>query len=158
MAAAPVIITPHESCIVVHTRKRTCIPNMQSSGIAPMLENSVHGMRARFPHAVARSDASGIYNCHGLVFASRRTSIFPEDIHKIPEDDGYRPIDERDVLAGDVVLYLNADGDIEHSGIVIRKPELRIPWVVSKWGDGEEFVHPTLTCPYNEDITFRITG
>ena len=73
-----------------------------------MLENSVHGMRARFPHAVARSDASGICNCHGLVFASRRTSIFPEDIHNILADDGYRQIDERDVLAGDVVLYVFA--------------------------------------------------
>lgn len=118
-----------------------------------MLLNSVQRLRSRYPRAIPRNGPSGYYNCHGLVFASRRTSIFPEDIRRILIEDGYRQIGEQDVLAGDVVLYNNSDGDIEHSGIVIRRPELRIPWVVSKWSTGEEFLHPALACPYNEGIT-----
>ena len=154
MATAPTIIKAHSNSIIVHTRPRTCIPNRQSPNIAPMLANSVHRIRARYPHATRRSAPSGFYNCHGLVFASRRTRIFPEDIQRILKEDGYLQVGEEEVLAGDVVLYVKPDGDIEHSGIVIRKPELKVPWVVSKWGDGEEFVHAALNCPYNEDITF----
>ena len=153
MATAPTIINPHNNSIIVHARPRTCIPNLQLPNIAPMLANSVHRIRAKYRRATRRSAPSGFYNCHGLVFASRRTRIFPEDIHRILKEDGYRQVNEQDVLAGDVVLYVNSDGDIEHSGIVIRKPELRIPWVVSKWGEGEEFVHPALDCPYNRGIT-----
>lgn len=142
-----------EEPIVVQTRTRTCIPNWWSGGIAPMLMNSHHKLCDNYPQAILRGPPSGFYNCHGLVFASRRTCIHPDDIGRILEEDNYQDIDVQRVLPGDVVLYEKPNGDIEHSGIVISKPSLTIPWVVSKWGSGGEFVHPALSCPYNREIT-----
>lgn len=89
-----------------------------------------------------------------MTFASRRTGIFDVSVlQQILREDGYQEIKPAEVLAGDVILYFNDDGDIEHSGVVVDTQVggiggLRIPMVRSKWGKGKEFVHPANHCPY----------
>ena len=76
------------------------------------------------PHAKVRNNPSPIYNCHGLAFASRRTTIWNiQEVWKIVKEDNYIEIkDIKDVLPGDLILYIDDDGDIEHSGIVVETP------------------------------------
>lgn len=105
---------------------------------------------------------SPIYNCHGMTFASRRTGIDDNStIEQILEEDRYVLIRTEEVLPGDIILYIHADGDIEHSGIVIEPPtqaNLHIPLIFSKWGKYLESVHLANCCPYdfNQARYYRI--
>src|SRR5689334_17975609 len=81
-------------------------------------------IRSSFPLIVAgatlRRASSGLYNCHGMTFAGRRTAITEERVvNTILEDDGYQQIKRKDVMAGDVVLYYEAEG-LSHSGVVVN--------------------------------------
>ena len=80
-------------------------------------------------------------------------------IRKILSDDKYEVVAGSDVEPGDVVLYVSTtDGDIHHSGIIIKKPDtaIPIPTVLSKWGDGPEVIHPLNRCEYMvEGIDFE---
>lgn len=94
------------------------------------------------------------YNCHGMVFASRRAWVDrPETVDQILHEDGYRPVELKDVMAGDVVVYREVNGDAAHSGIVVEAPIQRgvyvqVMKVWSKWGSGNEVIHPVTACPY----------
>ena len=118
-----------------------------------MLLNASPKLHGQHPRAIPRNDPSGFYNCHGLVFASRRSIIYDHnEIHKILEEDCYREVHTHEVLPGDIVLYLSDKGDPEHSGIVISKPSehnLRIPCVLSKWGPWKEVIHLANDSPYD---------
>lgn len=134
------------------TRKGTPIVNSQSPVIAAWQTNQFSQLQRRYPKIVHRTGPSGFYNCHGLVFASRRAEIYTPEVNKILHEDCYseiRPL--QDVKPGDVILYYDSDGDIEHSGIVVAEPRadtLLIPMVVSKWGAWREVVHFANDCPY----------
>ena len=96
------------------------------------------------------------FNCHGLTFASRRTWIDrPEEIRKILEDDDYEQVDE--VMPGDIAVYYK-DGDVEHSGVVLRISEMNVPMILSKWGACHEVVHHFAQCPYDcgQVVYYRI--
>lgn len=142
-----------ETSIILQTRMRNDIPNSQSHEISPSEANQFRDCEKTHPYAKFRPPPNPIYNCHGLVFASRRTGIDRSDILcTVLDDDGYTEIVRDEVLPGDIILYYNEDGDIEHSGIVITKPDdmqLRIPQVVSKWGRYKEVVHSANDCPYS---------
>jgi len=82
----------------------------------------------------------------------------------IINDDGYTQIKNiNDVLPGDVIIYYNEKGEIEHSGIVASQPSdetTKIPWVVSKWGKYSEVYHLAFDCPFQPilDVSYwRIT-
>jgi hypothetical protein len=96
------------------------------------------------------------YNCHGLTFASRRTWISKtSEVMKILKDDEYEPIDIKDVLPGDIVVY-SRNGDAEHSGIVIKSDF--VPIILSKWGPAHEVIHRVNDCPYDsmQIVYYRI--
>jgi cell wall-associated NlpC family hydrolase len=87
-----------------------------------------------------------VYNCHGLTFAARRTGIDPDafDFQRLLEEDCYELVDqERNALPGDVVLYYDSSGKLQHSGMVIAGPEngFGFPRVLSKWGRWGEVIH-----------------
>lgn len=104
----------------------------------------------QFPDELHRPWPSRKYNCHGLSFASRRTAIeSPAEIAKIIKDDDYQQIQSDKVLPGDIVIYYE-DGDVSHSGIVVRVNELKVPIVLSKWGHCHEVVHQLGRCPYKQ--------
>ena len=89
---------------------------------------------------------SNEYNCVGMVFGARRTSIDAGQVRLILREDGYRRIErESDLVVGDVVVYKEGN-DIRHVGIVVCvKMELNPPGhaitVLSQWGFHGEFFH-----------------
>ena len=110
------------------------------------------------PNAYVRS-ISNLYNCMGMVFASRRTWVDPEHLRMILEDDGYQQVSSKDqLLPGDIVVYRDDQGEISHVGMVaqVKVNATKATWevlVLSQWGgDGEYFhldddVNPTLGRP-----------
>ena len=142
-----------EQSIILQTRKGTNITNYQSREISQFNKNYFNKIENDYPNALKRTKPSGLYNCHGMTFASRRCFIEnSEQIFLILSDDDYIEIDHKNVLPGDIVLYFSKDGDIEHSGIVIEKPEppFYIPKIVSKWATHAEFIHYANDCPYEK--------
>ena len=113
--------------------------------------------RKYFGHGFVHRTTSpcGIYNCHGLTFASRRTAIVStEEIYKILSDDGYVQIARGDVQPGDVIVYFasrDAGSEAEHSGIVVSVEMAGITRnlrVLSKWGRAHELIHPEFVEEY----------
>ena len=95
-----------------------------------------------------RRDSNGLYNCAGLVWASRRTGISQnEEWLKILADDGYRQTSHP--ILDDLVLYRDSDDrSFLHVGRIVGiEPGVselspKIPIVLSKWGhDLGECVH-----------------
>jgi hypothetical protein len=98
---------------------------------------------------------TGRYNCHGLVFGSRRTNIPPCGMRDDVEIDALLSRDEYERISGlprlgDIAIYRAPSGEIQHSGFVSRVEQLGEPniFVWSKWGALEEFEHKVLCCPY----------
>ena len=98
------------------------------------------------PSARVRSLAS-VYNCIGMVFASRRTWVGPETMPMILGDDEYRPLpNDDDLTAGDVVVYRDEEGAVAHVGLVtevktnIEKAQWEV-FVLSQWGRDGEYFH-----------------
>lgn len=98
---------------------------------------------------------TGRYNCHGLVFGSRRTNIPPPGtdsvglVDRILHEDQYTQVPEADTHEGDVVLWRQA-GEIVHTGIVshFERYPIRVAFVWSMWGGLGEFVHRVQQTPY----------
>lgn len=156
------ILTPgqmREKSITVHTREGTPIPNGQSYEYSAWDISVASGIEKKYKDVKCRTDLNPIYNCFGLVFASRRTSI--SDLSSIPtilNEDGYTEIPRSEVLPGDLVLYRGRDGDVEHAGIVVSREDFYLS-VVSKWGRFREVVHWAHEGPYDgSDLHFyRVT-
>lgn len=147
--------------IIVQTREANTIENCQGNSLTVLDHAEFAGLLRRFPLATSRSNPTPVYNCHGLVFASRRTGISnAEEIKKIIKDDKYNEISPVDLLPGDIVLYYSQNGDIEHSGVVVSKPDinLHLPFVCSKWGKYGEMIHFATMCPYDVSVMryFRV--
>ncbi len=138
--------------IVVQTRAGHDVVNSQYLSISIWNQNQFPDIRRKYANATFRSNPTGIYNCHGLSFASRRTTIDDADeVRKIIAEDNYTAVPEDQVLPGDIVLYVSDKGDIEHSAVVISEPKatLGVPIVYSKWGNYAEAVHSANYCPYD---------
>jgi len=110
-----------------------------------------------FPSAQLRRDATASYNCYGLVLAGRRGWVRLDDLPCILTDDGYRLVGAREAAQpGDIILYKDG-GVIEHMGIVLElrsltaSSSLTIPFVLSKWGPGPEYVHHVAHSPFGTD-------
>lgn len=106
---------------------------------------------------------TGRYNCHGLVFAGRRTNVgipgYPVDLDAVLVSDGYDRV--KDPRPGDVAVYRHASDGIEHTGVVARLDELgssTIPMILSKWGTLGEYLHGAAQCTYAEDCTIEYWG
>jgi hypothetical protein len=105
------------------------------------------------PDARLRS-LTNLYNCVGMVLASRRVWVDPMYLHRMLAEDGYTKLSSsRDAEIGDIVVY-HKDGEISHVGIVIRKnlysaEMVRDPLdVLSKWGRDGEYEHGLTDVPY----------
>jgi len=140
--------------IILHTRLRNEVENSQSCEPDATIWARYDLFRGNHFAWVNRKPACGVYNCFGLVWASRRTSIYEEsEISKILADDGYRLLTNEELpLPGDVVLY-RLLGNTFHAAMVMEIRQLqpgtpKIPWVLSKWGPvfGED-LHALLDVP-----------
>lgn len=99
------------------------------------------------------------FNCHGLTFAARRTSVEAADVPLILTDDDYIEVrDKKKVKPGDIAIF-RKNGEITHSGIVVEVDELRGPRLLSKWGFLHEVIHYPFEGPYSEcEVTYhRVT-
>jgi hypothetical protein len=139
------------------------IPNFQQHAIMDYGQQAARWTRFKEQYKGAKERSTyvtGIYNCHGFVFAAGRTGItHGRDVRKILNDDGYQRImNVSETLEGDVVLYVSEDGDVEHSGILVlplAKSASGFPVVVSKWGDFVEYVHELYQCPYSDVVAIE---
>ncbi|MBM3303001.1 MAG: hypothetical protein FJY85_24020 [Deltaproteobacteria bacterium] len=144
--------------IRLQTSKGTEIPNSQEAEISAFHRNWSQRLVKQFPGVRFRTPASAMYNCHGLTFASRRTNIDRTPaIQDILADDRYEPVDPREALPGDVVLYYSEEGEANHSGIVVEMPQdIKVPIICSKWGTAGEVIHSLKRCPsaYGPTVKF----
>lgn len=129
--------------IRLETSRGAGIENEQQHELSSTDKFIADRVRKGHPRAIPRTPPSNSYNCHGMTFASRRTRIFLSScVKRIMEHDGYQEVEKTKVLAGDIVLYSDAKGDINHSGIVVQTGgSLLLPLVCSMWGSAGEFVH-----------------
>jgi len=138
--------------ITLQTRLGTEIDNEQNHVISQSQLNQCAKAAEEHKSVVFRSEPTGIYNCHGIVFASRRTCILSEqDVQTILKEDNYAEVpSEKDVLPGDVAIYYDETGEITHTGIVLEPPSdenLKVPLILSKWGRYKEAIHLLRQCP-----------
>lgn len=143
---------PNYKSIRIQTRCRNDIDNSQVYDFSPSEIKQFPDYQRDYPGVKFRNRPNPIYNCHGMTFACSRTTVGPEAVNMIINDDGYTQIKNiNDVLPGDVIIYYNEKGEIEHSGIVVSQPSdetTKIPWVVSKWGKYSEAYHLVFDCPF----------
>lgn len=125
------------------TRKGKPIPNQQRMELGP---ERMAGARdivvSEHASAYARSLRS-VYNCMGMVFASRRTFVDIDQLDMVLDDDDYRPITEGDLERGDLVIYRDASGIATHVGLVVNvSPMAKLEiTVLSQWGSDGEYFH-----------------
>ena len=148
------IIEPESEAIIVQTRKGNrirCEPPRRSmtpeeeANIRREMERWRGGSLSR-ARIAERRGPSYDYNCHGLTFLSRRAWLTEEEaIELVLADDGYAEVPRSRVLPGDIAVYRDHAGHIEHTGVVVRVDQhqtLDLPWVLSKWGNAGEYIHP----------------
>jgi len=142
--------------LLLQTRRRNHIPNelthMEVWGDNLVVEE----YKNKYPSGEHRPvGPSRKYNCHGLTFACRRTSIDdPKDVLMILTEDDYQEVQLNNVIRGDIAVYF-VGGIPEHSGIVVEvnKPRLldefaiTVPLILSKWGRVQEVIHKPRECP-----------
>lgn len=152
------------SSIVVQTRAGTELWNDQSAEFDIFDSARFETFKTEFPDVIFRTGPIPIYDCSGLTFASRRTRLLDMYCEKTClEEDCYEEVDFRIVLPGDIVIYHDNLGGIQHSGIVLRididELGIRNHQILSKWGKGPETIHGLNDCPYNEGKRkfYRIT-
>lgn len=140
--------------IKIQTRCGNDIDNKQVYDFSPNEVNRFKDLEKRYRDVYRRNEPNPIYNCHGLAFACARTQVDDISVQMILDDDGYTEVKRlEDVLPGDVVIYYDGNGEARHSGVVAcidKVGNLKVPWVVSKWGKYSEVYHHVLDCPYSE--------
>jgi hypothetical protein len=153
--------------IAVATRLGNEVDNAQGARVAAGQVQAFRDMCQRRRWDLRR-DADGLYNCAGLVWASRRTGISRQaDWDRILRDDGYRRVHKTEPLRpDDLVLYLEVeDNTYLHVARVIRlipgvaNGSPPIPIVLSKWGHNlGECIHNAyehgMGSDFNVDILF----
>jgi|SRR5579863_81606 len=134
--------------IRLETSAAVGIDNEQQTDVSVYDRNLAEVFARKHPKAVPRTTPSAMYNCHGMTFASRRTRIIDVGgINQVLSDDRWIQIDPREALPGDIVIYYDYEGDVNHSGVVVASQNLLVPLICSKWGNGPEFVHSLKDCP-----------
>ncbi len=160
------ILGPSEEGITIHTRKKRAIKNDIALPPTSKHRRDYAHMQSMYGSAIPRWEnrkpACGVYNCFGLLFASRRTSIREdEEIAAILADDDYRKLMKAEkIWIGDVVLYRSENNTLLHAGLIVRVEENKLAeidgapiarqvYVLSKWNDsfGED-IHLIDRVPY----------
>jgi len=147
-----ITIPPFKPGIPLATRSGKKIENEQRYDRHPSaMQEAVKIWLTQFPNITPRS-LTAIYDCMGLVFASRRTWIDISLINFILHEDGYHQINITNVELGDIIIYRNIN-TITHVGIIIeKKPSIEpAKWnirVMSQWGADGEYIHSSADIPH----------
>jgi len=145
--------TTDKAYLPLATREKNPIPNEQRRELSPARLKTIDELWKRErPDAILRS-STAVYNCMGLVFASRRTWVDTSYLEMIFDDDKYTQVEGKDkAKLGDVVVYRShEDSSVCHIGIVMKiEPSVATAsfniTVMSKWGAAGEYIH------YIEDV------
>lgn len=133
------------------TRQRHWIENEPAPERSPVeMRVAIALAQTGRPNVVLRS-ASSHYDCMGLPFASRRTSISIDQWNDlIRDDDEYRQIQQGEAQPGDIVIYRLA-GIVSHVAIVqdihFGADGLLVMRLLSQWGYDGEYWHPVHEVP-----------
>ena len=139
------------------TRQGNKIPNRQRHEASPVqLRAWTKLIEDQCRRAQLRSSVC-IYNCVGMVFASRRTWIDIDHIRWIFLEDGYHSFSELgNSKPGDLVLYKDTlTKEDVHVGMIIGDKLLlegssqSETWVISQFGKHGEWIHPLEHVPPN---------
>ncbi len=140
------------AAIKLATRNGRWIMNERRNEWAPAeLRAAANSCEREHPNATLRS-STAVYNCMGLVFASRRTWVDINQLGIIVEDDGYEKLaNPNEVQIGDIALY-KYEGEVTHVGIIVRSESIGttgtpVITVLSKWGVAGEYVHSVHDVP-----------
>jgi hypothetical protein len=130
------LIGDEDRSLALETRRGRPIRNIVEREPGDRERRLYELIRKRFgAQWVNRKWACGAYNCYGMVFASRRTTI--EDDTQIPDvlgDDGYCKISEDEAVVGDLVFYRDRGrGTLLHVAVITRRAELKALHALSKW-------------------------
>ena len=159
---------PTERSIVVQTRKGTDVHNVIEPAPGFQQLQFYRALLDRYgSNWEQRKPATGVYNCAGHVWASRRTALLePVEWRLILDEDDYRRVEKDERKApGDLVLYVDeASDEILHVARILQlRPGVapdaeQIPWVLSKWDSKSgEVMHSAYDVPYqNQGIPCRM--
>jgi hypothetical protein len=137
--------------VQLQTRSGRNIPNEQRM---PLLgPNSMRmeeqACKDMVPGIVTQS-LCNLYNCAGMVFANRRTTV--DDLaflYTILSDDHYRQIAQNETVPGDVVIYRGNDDEITHVGLIHWPDLTNATFIVrSQWGNNGEYLHDLDRVPW----------
>ena len=110
------------------------------------------------PPAIQWTRANSRYNCYGMVIGNRWTHVEEWVVDSVLTDE-YTQIQEEEVVPGDIIVYRNRNGGINHLGVVSRfrslqgeevpRPDLGAIQIIvlSKWGSAGEYEHVVHHCP-----------
>lgn len=91
-----------------------------------------------------RSISDYMYNCVGMIFASRRAWIETNHLYELLRQDGYNKVTEREIVPGDLVVYTSNEVPT-HVGLIMtilsRGSNLENLIILSKWGKEAEILH-----------------
>jgi hypothetical protein len=120
--------------IVVQTATGRDIDNSQQDEIAQVDINIHADLAKKAFKSEYHGEASAMYNCHGLTFASRRTGIFTDGVVEMILAEEYQEIKEhKHAHVGDIVVWIDNDGQITHSAFIVKiEPEKITPGVFPK--------------------------
>lgn len=149
-----------EKSIALATSKGNAIPNLvEIDPDAKAVANYQRLLREHGVHWQPRKPATGVYNCAGMVWASRRTSILePSAWQKIIDDDGYRWLPKDQLpMPGDIAAYVDLENEelLHVARVAYLAPGViggsEIPMVVSKWNStAGESIHRAFDVPYRK--------
>ena len=151
---------PEGEEIALDSRKREHIDNEQCFCFTLKDKKECEEYKIKYPEVMfVRNEPTPIYNCHGLTFGGRRTTIWQrEAVKQILDEDNYNEISRSEVKPGDVMMYIEPEsGDYVHSGVVVHEIQAilgandsgRQLVIVSKWGKYKEVMHTETYCPYS---------
>lgn len=129
------------------TRKSRQIPNDRRMERAPVAMQVARDMVLRAHASATLRSLTAVYDCMGMVFAARRTTVGTDVLQMILEDDEYQRLSDSDnVVTGDVVVYRDSQGIATHVGLVahagpIRPDGTRDIVILSQWGADGEYFH-----------------
>jgi hypothetical protein len=154
--------TPEES-IVVQTRLGKPVANAKAPDPSDQCRRVFERLVHRHPAWLVRRTPTGIYNCAGHVWASRRTAIYEQEAwEQVLREDGYRQRQGFEhPTVGDLVIYRDGPSQsLLHVGQIVELRRLEvgqeqaqgvIPWVLSKLGPTSgEVLHHFQQAPYEQ--------
>ena len=157
-----ILLGDTERSIVVHTRCGRPVTNVIELEPGPREKDRYESIQRRFGRQwINRKPPCGVYNCYGMVFASRRTSILEDDqIADILSDDGYRKIPEEEARVGDLVFYKDGKIGLLHVARVTRRDTTlaTVIFALSKWDStsGEDEHHVRHHCWLDEALDVQL--